>query len=82
MKYIAGMCRKFGKWLNGKSRTVSKFCEEDFTRKEVIKVHIGMIAAFLSIGFAETHTMLSLVIICIIAIFILGSAGGDEKEHA
>lgn len=82
MKKVENISRKVGKWLNGRSETVSKFCDEDFTRKEVIKAHLGLIAFFLVMGFADAHPLLSLVIISIIAFIVIGSAGDDEKEHA
>lgn len=46
-------------WLNAKSETFSRLCQEDFTRKEVILAHLGAVV---------------LVLVCMLASWIEGGA--------
>lgn len=50
---------KFQEWLNAKSETFSRLCQEDFTRKEVILAHLGAVV---------------LVLVCMLASWIEGGA--------
>ena len=46
------MRQRFHHWLNQKSETFALLTGEDFTHREVLLVHIGMLAFILLLGIA------------------------------
>lgn len=81
MSNVSIICRLVGKWLNGRSELFSKMCQEECTRKEVMRIHLITLMILLVIGLAEQHTLICVLLAGITTFLVLKKKADNEDKH-